>query len=265
MDATEAAANRAAPKGRGTNRPPTEAQQKSAGEAWMAQYRKVGAPMVVKELLSQGMVAEADEFMAFIDRSETREGMKHWARAAFAATIGDVDGFMDGLAAAYNAKGYYPDNMSIDRKKSGLVTDDSGRSVGMRVVFTEDDTGNTIERVYDLDNIVNLGISMLSPEAAFDAYLQQQAAGKAIRAESANRRVEMDEWIQKKLLEQQFDNSTAESIRKAAQEILKADIAGQKTTEQALEEAVALVRGAQAAGNAPAPLGEVPVLRRPTN
>jgi hypothetical protein len=183
--AVEAAAAAAAPEvaAMGAIDPskgPTQAQKDRASASFMEQYIKVGAPMVVEELLRQGKVDKAQEFMTFIEQGKTKEAMKNWAQAAFAITNGDIDTFAENIIEGYSLRGYYPDGLSIVKDKSHAIKGKDGTTSGYIVTFKDDATGNTFEQVYDsVDDMVLAGMTMLDPKNAFDLISAQNEAAKA--------------------------------------------------------------------------------------
>lgn len=182
MEATSAAAARGLPETAG-KKPPSEATRNKYAGDFMDHYRKVGAPMVYEALISKGEFAKAEAFREFLDKDATKAGMDNWARAAFAASVGDMDTFADEIMEAYDRLDYFPDGTTIVREESGFTRDKDGNITGAKLTFKDEKTGNTFDQVFtDPNDLVRMGITLLAPEQAFEFYFeQQQAAAETAR------------------------------------------------------------------------------------
>lgn len=250
MEATAAAASRGLPEA--GKKPTEENRAKFAGD-FMDEYRKVGAPMVYEALLSRGEFEKAEAFRSFLERDETKAGMDNWARAAFAASVGDMDTFATEIMDAYDRLDYFPDGTTIDREASGFTRDKDGNITGAKLTFKDAKTGNTWDQVFtDPNDLVRMGITLLAPEQAFEYYFEeQQAAAEASRGIKKDQ-AEADKEQQKRVDEVAkliFENSK--------------DISGvpQITYGEAVRQAQEQLSGAPAApaGDAATP----PIARRP--
>lgn len=185
MEATAAAASRGLPE---TGSKPTEKNREKFAGDFMDHYRKVGAPMVYEALLSRGEFDKAEAFRAFLERDETKAGMDNWAKAAFAASVGDMDTFATEIMDAYDRLDYFPDGTTIDRENSGFTRDKDGNITGAKLTFKDAKTGNTWDQVFtDPNDLVRMGITLLAPEQAFEYYFEeQQAAAEAARGLQAD-------------------------------------------------------------------------------
>lgn len=169
------------PLGAAGKRPITEKQRNRAAESYMDHYMKEGAPIYVKELLRQGKTDAAIAFQKFLDEKTTQKGIQHWARAAFAATVGDFDAFADEIFEGQNTAGYWGDSITIDKDKSGFTKDDEGNITGAKLTMVDGTTGNTFEQVFNSPaDLVNAGMYFASPEVQFEnAQKQVEAAREA--------------------------------------------------------------------------------------
>lgn len=177
----------------------TEGQMQRGERAFTQNYMQTGAPNVVNTLIRQGRVREAQDFMNFLDTAQTRAGMKSWARATVAASVGDFDTFGDQVLSGLSTMGYFGPDVVVDREASGftdskgnLVTRNTGDIAGARVVLRNTSTGQVSEQVFDnKDDLIHLGIGMLDPKNMFDIMQREQesartqAVGIRDRAEKA--------------------------------------------------------------------------------
>lgn len=155
----------------------TEATRDKYAKGFMDHYMKVGAPMVLEGFLKTGQFDKATAFQEFISRTETKAGMDNWAKAAFAASTGDMDAFADNVLQAYNRLGYFGDDTTIVEDESGFTRDKAGNITGAKITFKDEKTGNTFDQVFtDPNDLVKMGITLLAPDQAFEYFYKQQEA-----------------------------------------------------------------------------------------
>ncbi len=161
----------------------TEDDREEGAKVFLEEYAKVGAPIVIEEMLRRGDVKGAMEFQEFLDTAATKRAMKSWGRAAFAAQIGDFDTFAEETFKAYDNLDYFGDNNKIDRENSGFIEDEAGNILGAKITIKDVDTGETKELVFDSpEDMVEMGIGLLAPETAFEYRKQQMEAAREARA-----------------------------------------------------------------------------------
>jgi hypothetical protein len=231
-------------------------QRERAAGSFIDHYMKVGAPMVIEDMLKRGDYEGAIGFQSWMDGQEAKAGMKSWAKAAFAASVGDMDSFADEIANAYNRLGYFPDGTPIDKEESGFTYGKNGEITGAVLTFKDEATGNTFEQVFsDPNDLVRLGITLMAPENAYAAFVEQQksASGGLTPKEAIDAQNEQEKRI----------DDAAKLIYEQSQ---GAALTGgvPLTYEQARAQAEAAILGMS---GAPAGMdaGPVPVMRRPTN
>ena len=197
--ATAESAARGLPRG-GIGPGASDETRAKYAKGFMDHYIKVGAPMVVEAMLKRGDFDKAVKFQEYIDSEKTRAGMDNWARAAFAASIGDMDTFASEILTAYNRLDYFPDGTTIVKEKSGLTKDRDGNPTGAVITFRDEKTGNTWEQVLtDPNDLVRMGITMLAPEQAFEYFWQQEKqraeAALGLASEAKKDRAALDKRI----------------------------------------------------------------------
>lgn len=255
MEAASKAASRGLPEVK-PDTVPSEAKRKRFAADFMDHYREVGAPMVYEALISRGEFEKAEAFRAFLDRDETKAGMENWARAAFAATVGDMDTFATEIMEAYDRLDYFPDGTTILREESGFTRDKAGNITGAKITFKDAKSGNTWDQVFsDPNDLVRLGITLLAPEQAFEYYFEEQkAAAAAARGIATN--------------EAEAEKQAAAAMQKRVDEVAKMiyeksvglDGVPTMTYAEARAVAEAQLSGMPGVGAAPA---MPPIVRRP--
>lgn len=166
---------------------------------FMDYYRTEAVPRIVEHYLSTGQMDKAQQFQQWADDQTVKEGMQSWARAVQSAAAGDENGFLKNIVRAYNTQGYFDDGYSIVGKGSGFIKDKSGNITGAKLVFRNDETGETETRTFeDIGDIYQMGVMFLSPEQVFEYGTKQlQAAGEARQAEIEHQRAIEIEAVKK--------------------------------------------------------------------
>lgn len=241
-------------------KPMTEGQRTRAADAYIDQYRKVGAPMVIEGLLKQGKLDDAIKFQEFIDTGEVKQGMKHLARATFAAAVGDFDTFADEIFAGQNVAGYFGDSVTIDKTKSGFTRDADGNINGAKVWMVDSKTGNSFEQVFESpEDLIQAGIAFLDPMVQFTMNQQKVEAAKAAALGAVKTRKDEKDALDKRV------DGQVKIILEASKDALGNPTI---TYEEARAKAEAVLSGQSVQGEAMgAPGGDgpamPPVLRRP--
>ncbi|UFM64250.1 hypothetical protein LOS78_01885 [Paracoccus sp. MA] len=166
------------------SRPMTQPQREKAAKTYMESYRENGAPLVIRELMRQGRLADAQNFDKWVKDSRAQEGMTAWGRGIFAALQGDSDGAADAFMDAYNASGYFDDGMDVVKEKSALIKDEAGEVVGVTLTMRDQATGREFTQTDSIDGFIQKAAWITSPEKAFEAsqarlQAQQEALLKA--------------------------------------------------------------------------------------
>jgi hypothetical protein len=232
-------------------KPMTEGQRNEMADSYMESYRKNGAPLVMRELVRQGRIEEAEKFDQFIRSQQAQEGMDHWMRGVVAAQAGDIDTAADSLMDAYNSSGYFADGYEIDKQNTSLIKDESGEVVGINLSVRNIATGEVINQTDTITGFMEKAIWMTSPEKAFEAAMEAQAKMQAamIEAEKDRQKAATD------VIKGQFDWDN-----RAAIEIYKGGIGLDGKPTMTWPEAQAATQGG---GASAIPDSEVPVLRAP--
>lgn len=235
--------------------PMTKPQVEAGAKTFMDSWRKNGAPIIQRELIRQGKINEAQQLEQWIKSDQAQAGMNAWAKGAFMAMTGDVEGSLDALSDAFNATGYYDDGFEIVKDKSEIMRDERGDPAGVRIVFRNQQTGEESEREMRSDDFAQMALLATAPQEAFKASIERQRAlqERLLKADDERRAAATD-----------LVKSNYAAITKAATEIYKSSIGldgkPTKTYEEALAEAQAAFGGE--GGASASPQADVPVLRR---
>lgn len=201
LDAAQAAVAENVPLGASRDKPFTEGQRARAADSFVTEYLKTGSPRYVEELIRQGRFDEATKFQEFLDESTTKKGIKHWARAAFSATVGDFTTFSDEIIAGQNVAGYFGDTVRIVKDKSGFtdadgnITTDNAAIAGAKLILVDEKTGTQFEQVFNSPaDLVTAGMYFASPEVQFENLNRQTEAAResalgAVKGQKEERQV----------------------------------------------------------------------------
>ncbi len=172
----------------------TKQQRERAATSFLDHYVKVSAPKIIEHYVKTGQIEKAQAFEEFVQSRSAQDGMQGWARAVHAASIGDDEGFADGLADAYNATDYFDDGYSVVREDTEFTRDEQGNITGARVKIKNNETGQTFDQVFDgVDDIYRFGIGLLSPEAVFERGLAEVDRAQAVQEALIQKRAEVSQ------------------------------------------------------------------------
>ncbi|OOY20892.1 hypothetical protein BMI86_10325 [Thioclava sp. DLFJ5-1] len=257
----------------------------SAGKAstisnkWKASFAENGVPMIVDTMMRQGNFDDARKFTEWAKAEKTQAGMNKFFLAVTYANAGQTDQAVNAVMDAYNTAGYFDDGYTVDKKRSKLMRDPNGNVNGVDMVLFNKQTGQYERSQRSLGNFLRDGIMMLSPEQAYAATADAEAAQRKQIADMAAKNAETQRDILKKRDEQYTQASidraqkaedartgmitdTPDQVRQLAQSIYKqnVDLNGTPkiTMQQAVEEAQRAFTGQ--GGQQP---GQMPILRRP--
>lgn len=253
-DAAQAGAARAT-EGMGLtpDKPITKAQRSRGERAFIDRYMEVGMPMVIEGYLKRGDIEGAMRYQEFLDTYSTKQAMKTYASAMFDASVGNFDGFVDGMMDLYNNESYFPDGMTVDKAKSRIVKGEDGNPTGALLVLTDKD-GNEFEQIIQADDMIAWGATMLAPENAVtywaDAAKAKMEREKGIADEQVNAAKEAREG------NEAVANLALKMLEEDGKRLDRSEGAAHLTWEQAMEKArQALSVGSVARpGDVPAPL-----------
>lgn len=145
-------------------------------------FNKTAAPKIRDAYMQQGKIEQADQFNTWLEDRGTKQGMKSWSRALTAAQVGDVDGFATNLVKAYNAPGYFDDGMKASAAE--VLRDKEGKAAGFKVTLKDAEGKENVQQYDNIDDMIQVGLGMLSPQARFKAYYDESLMSKKNRLEA---------------------------------------------------------------------------------
>ena len=251
----------AADLGATRNAPISKGQRERAAKSYMDSYRENGAPLVIRQLMRQGRLKEAQDFETWVNDSKTADGMKAWGRGIFAAMQGDGDGAADAFMDAYNNAGYFDDGYELVKSKSGLIKNDAGEVVGVTMVMKDLQTGEVFEQSDSIDGFIEKASWITSPEKAFEASQARMAAQQEalIKADEERRKAATG------LIEAQYKAMAADPGARAVDLMEQSQLSENPLTYDQAAEIVMNERRARLMGQGGQSRAEVPppVARRP--
>lgn len=165
----------------------TEADARKAAEADAAPlmdfFMRDAAPKIRDTYIAQGKIEQAERFGSWIEESNTKAGMRAWSQAVSAAQLGNYETAAKKLVKAYNTPGYFDDGYeAVDAE---IVKDDKGNVTGFRVKVKGKDGKEYTQDYANTEDMLAVGLGMLSPQARFDAIYKESLAAKKAKLESA--------------------------------------------------------------------------------
>lgn len=220
------------------------------GEKYADYYMKEKAPEIVQFYMQRGETEKAAAYQAFVQSQEVRRLTTAYGKAAHAAAIGNDQGFVDGIADAYDN---IDDGVSINREKSKLVRDEEGNVTGGIVTFIGPDGKEFTQSYEGQRGIVQQALSHLSPHNTFEMLLNEQNAVAAAQGSQLDREHDINmEVLKARLKESGTGGITADDVLKEMGRIRTAEsqslnsMNDPMTEEQLLERAIANLKGARA-------------------
>ncbi|MFG1462124.1 hypothetical protein V5F77_04420 [Xanthobacter sp. DSM 24535] len=146
----------------------TQAKQQADGtvKPFMDYFVQKGVPRIQESYIRAGQPEKAKAFGEWIENDKVKRGMESWARAARAASHGDVDAFAKHMTDAYNSDDYFDDLTKIEGSKK--LTDKDGNVTGFELTFKNQKTGEASTQTFSgMEDIYRFGLNFLSPENTF--------------------------------------------------------------------------------------------------
>jgi hypothetical protein len=265
----------ARPTGLGTRTGAQSQEVETSAQRWIDQYREIGAPHIVEQLMRRGMVAEAEQYQTWIDKETVEAGMRDYARAAMGATTGDFELFGSSILDLYNNEEYFGDGLQIDKENSDFIRDGEGNILGAEITFNDADGNSFTRRWESLNEIVEEAMLMFAPERAFELQLERGDAAAASKAQSiaddTERDVEFMDFMRREIFTEGLSKDDETSVADALEAVQDSLLPGQWSAMSnddklaAILEQVQLVRDAEAATSGrPASAGVDPAATAPT-
>lgn len=146
-------------------------------------FMRDAAPKIRDAYIAQGKIEQAETFGKWIEDSNTKTGMRYWAKAVSAAQMGDYDAAARHLVGAYNTPGYFDDGYQAG--KAEIIKGEDGKAAGFRVTIKGKDGKEHTQEFKGVDDMLSVGIGMLSPQARFDAIYKESLEAKKAKLQEA--------------------------------------------------------------------------------
>ncbi len=165
----------------------TEAEARRAAErqagSFYDHYMREGAPRVVQTMLENGQVDQAEAFQKRLQDAQVQRGIRSWAGAARAASMGDADGFRRHMVEAYNNEGYFRDGNTVTASR--LLKGDDGNVEGMELTIRGRNGEERTQTFRGMADLYRTGIGFLAPERALAFGMQELQQADRTRAQIA--------------------------------------------------------------------------------
>jgi hypothetical protein len=198
----------------------TSAQTDRGSQAYVDRYYETVVPQAIEFYIGRG---EMDKAQAYIELVESREGkaaLRDIGRSTFSMMTGDVDAAAEHALSAFKQYGYVDPNMEVDLEATGLFNDDDGNPGGARIVLLNKDTGERTEQTFaTADEYLKYVHMMVSPATVAEMLFNNQP--------------------------EQRGAITQQDVMKGASDIMAADLSGETTMPQAIQQ---YMQGVQSLG-----------------
>jgi len=145
-------------------------------------YMKTAVPQLVDGYMRAGKPQLAQQYQTWMETAGAKQGLKHWATAARAASRGDTGQFIKSMQAAYNTPGYYDDGVNLVGGEE--IKDKDGNVTGIRMKFKGADGKEYAQEYQGMEDVYRQGVMVMSPEAVFQQGMADVKAAQAVRAEA---------------------------------------------------------------------------------
>lgn len=142
----------------------------------------------------------AQAYRPWLQDRNVQEGVRLYSDAVGKWGIGDVDGALDSLAAAYSVRGYLDDGRSLNilRKNRDPVT---GNISTVDVEFVSNESGEKSRQTVSIDGLMNYATHVLSPaevaKMGIEHYNAEKKAKEGLEQKRAEARIELEKERQK--------------------------------------------------------------------
>lgn len=189
----------------------TKAMTEKAGEQFERAYLREYAPKMARLYVEQGDPEKAKLWMEWINDKNVKEGLKAWAKAGHAFSVGDAEGFLDYLAESFNVQGYADNGYSVNRSKSNFTHADNGDILGAQITWIDNATGREFtQNIEGINDLMAVGWGMLAPEKQFELGWEATLGAKKVKPKSIDPAKLMEAIEDRKLSDPEFANLTSD-------------------------------------------------------
>jgi hypothetical protein len=186
-------------------------------------FIKQAVPKIQQGYLEQGDPAKAEAWGRYAEGETSRQNMDTWSKAYRSAQAGDMEG-----AAKHVFKLYQNFDDGVTPVSHETVKDKDGNVTGFNVKLKNDANGEVRSQFVGKGELVEMGLSALSPPAMFEQEYKRKNAAEAARLAAASAELKDSRALNRTLVTEGVKAGNAATIadKKIAADKEKAAAAG---------------------------------------
>ncbi|MDN7179116.1 hypothetical protein M0D69_14045 [Caballeronia sp. SEWSISQ10-4 2] len=149
-------------------------------------FREQGVPKIAEAFLAKGDAAKASAWTKWAEEERSQDTMKTWTKMWRASQTGDFKGMADHALNLFNQL-----DDGTEATKHEVVKNNDGDITGFNVTLRDKKTGEDRSAFVGKEQLLDMGLSALSPTAQFDAVYKKQQTIDANRAKAVEKAGEM--------------------------------------------------------------------------
>lgn len=143
-------------------------------------FMKNAVPKIQQKYIEQGDMAKAEAWDKYAKDKTTQKNMETWAKAYRSAQVGDMTAAADHVFELYKG---FDDGITPLSKET--VKDKDGNVTGFNVRTRNDTTKEETTQFIGKDQLLEMGLSALSPPAMFEQAYKRNADAQKLKAVNA--------------------------------------------------------------------------------
>ncbi|MFG1433193.1 hypothetical protein V5F44_19390 [Xanthobacter sp. V2C-8] len=173
---------------------------------------------VEQAAMQAGNTQIAQAYRPWLQDKRVQEGVKHYTNAIGKWHVGDVDGALDSLSAAYNTQGYLDDGGSIKILNKNR-NPNTGNIATVDVEFTNGN-GERQKQNIGINDLMNASTHFLAPQntaqMGIDYYNAQQKAAAELEKKRQDAQIDMEKERQKAQIKSETRHLPSSAINSLA-------------------------------------------------
>lgn len=157
------------------------------------------APKIVESYIANGQPEKAEQFRKYLEADQGKKTVEIGGRIMQSYLLGDMDGVNKGINQLVRG-GKYMVTDGYDVKAEPLK-DKEGKTIGLRGVFKNKQTGETFNKDYAGDQLTEMIAGLSNPSVIFEHGIQSANAARAQAAEERKKGIDTGADIMKKQAE----------------------------------------------------------------
>lgn len=143
-------------------------------------FQKQGVPKIAEFYLKSGDPEKAEAWLSYADTAESKKNMASWSKAWRATQLGNIEGAADHFFDLYKSM---DDSVTLSGKE--VVKDKEGNITGFNVKMRDKASGEKRAVFVDREQLLNMGLTALSPPKMFEAMWARETASQKARTDAA--------------------------------------------------------------------------------